>query len=74
MGQHETCGTTPSNDIHDTIAFGSMLVFASVMPPLDLDAAETDARSARKRVDSPGGMGANPAKKPAAQSRRRFDS
>jgi hypothetical protein len=74
MGQHGTCGTTPSDHVHDTIAFGSMLVFASVMPPLGPDTVETDARSARQRVDAADGIEPDSAKASASWSQRRFDS
>ncbi len=74
MGQQDVCDTASCNHVNDTIAFGSMLVFASVMPPLGSDAVEGGRRSGRKRADSTEGIGADPAKKPAARSRRRFDS
>ncbi len=74
MGQHDACGTTPCNHVSDTIAFASMLVFASVMPPLGPDAADTGARSGHTRADAPDAIAPNPVKKPAARSPKRFDS
>jgi hypothetical protein len=77
MGQHGTCGTTPSDHVHDTIAFGSMLVFASVMPPFGSDTAETISRRVRQRADGAGGAARmEPASGEGAvgRVRRRFDS
>ena len=74
MGQHDTCGTVSSNHVHDTIAFGSMLVFASVMPPIGPDMGEANAQRARQRVDTADRIATDLAKTPAARSRKRFDS
>lgn len=49
MEQHDMGGTHRREDVLDTVAFGSMLVFASVMPPLDPDAVETDSQGTRQR-------------------------
>lgn len=43
MGQREMRTTTGTREVETTIALGSMLVFASVMPPLDTETA-TDSR------------------------------
>jgi hypothetical protein len=77
MAQYEAHGTSRSGDVLDTIAFGSMLVFASVMPPFGSDTAETISRRVRQRADGAGGAARmEPASGEGAvgRVRRRFDS
>jgi hypothetical protein len=76
MERHETHGTSRSGDVSDTIAFGSMLVFASVMPPLGPDTAETDTRPRRQhRVAGEDGMpDLSPVEIAARRSTERLDS
>jgi len=74
MGQHDTCDTAPGNHVNDTIAFGSMLVFASVMPPLGAEAVETDVKGALNKTGTPDGAEPSPAKKSAPGRRRHFAS
>lgn len=75
MERYETQGTAHSGDVLDTIAFGSMLVFASVMPPLGPDTAEANARPARYRFGPIGEEGVvDPEETRARGSRRRFAS
>jgi hypothetical protein len=47
MDQHEMQCTHRDQDVLDTVAPGSMLVFASVMPPIGPDTAEDDLRRSR---------------------------
>lgn len=77
MERHEIHGRSRRGDVLDTIAFGSMLVFASVMPPLDPGADEMDARRACQRRDGAVGFASiEPAsgELSARRARRCFDS
>ena len=53
MGQQETYGTASGKFVDDTIAFGSMLVFASVMPPLGPDGADSELHGVTKPAGIP---------------------
>jgi len=65
MGQQDTYGTASTNLVNDTIAFGSMLVFASVMPSLGSEVVDPDVQGACKRTAVPDGIEPVSAKKPA---------
>ena len=50
---NETQGAPAIGDVNDTIAFGSMLVFASVMPALGADQPEPSVRPGQQRAGVP---------------------
>ena len=77
MERHEMRATSSIGEVSDTIALGSMLVFASVMPPLGPDTADSEVGTVRQRRDATGEsdlMDAGQAEMPAWASRRSFDS
>lgn len=49
MDQHDTQGTQRDGRFLDTVALGSMLVFASVMPPICQDPVLVDAAGVLER-------------------------
>ncbi len=77
MERHETRATSSIGDVSDTIALGSMLVFASVMPPLGPDTTGSDAGPIRQSRDVTGESDptdGGQAEMPARTSRRFFGS
>jgi hypothetical protein len=54
MDSQEMHGTPRDGQFLDTVAFGSMLVFASVMPPLGADEADVATPDEPGENDLPG--------------------
>lgn len=74
MEQHEMRGTHRDDNFLDTVAFGSMLVFASVMPPLGPDTIESDSQPMGQSSSPDDLLDHKPGAIPTERAGRRFES